>query len=220
MFYLHNQYQNIILLRSVNTPYFNVPKKHAEAICEEIIARGMDITWSTGALKPIGITDCLSRLFKESGCSSVVLEIETASEKMLKKMKRGYKVDNIKEALTCLSRSDIPFRVSLMLGALVETPDTIAETFRLIERFEKLQSSWVSIGISLWTHYQDLLDDARKAGQLKNDEELFNVANYVSPELPKSYMIELIDSLRNDERYIVQVNKPYAEYSDENCTIV
>jgi len=42
-----------------------------------------------------------------------------------------------------------------------------------------------------------------------HDKELFGAVNYISPEIPESYMMELIDSLRNDERYIVQVNKPY-----------
>ncbi len=34
----------------------------------------------------------------------------------------------------------------------------------------------------------------------------------MSPELPKNYMIELIESLGKRENYTVQVNKPYAEY--------
>jgi hypothetical protein len=38
---------------------FNVPKSHAEAICQEIIHRKLDLEWSTGALKPLGLTDDL-----------------------------------------------------------------------------------------------------------------------------------------------------------------
>ncbi len=106
----------------------------------------------------------------------------------------------------------------MLHGAPGETPETIAETFRLIEGSERLQRSWVLIGIPLWTHHQDTLDDERKAGQLNNDQELFGAVNYLSPEFPKSYTIELIDSLRNDERYIFQVNRPYARYLDQDCT--
>lgn len=193
---------------------FNVPRKHAEAICKEIIARKFDVRWGTGALKPLGITDDLCNLFKDSGCSFVNLAVETASEKMLKQMKRGYSIDDIREALSCFSRSDIPFRFGLLIGAPGETPETITETFDLIESFEIQKGSWVSIGISLWTHHQDVLEDAREAGQLRDDAELFGCANYISPELPRSYMMELIESLRESGKYTVQINKPYAEYEE------
>lgn len=191
---------------------FNVPKKHAEAICEEILHRQLEITWGTGSLKPLGFTDDLCRLFKDSGCGYVNLSVETASETMLKHMKRGCTVDHIKQALTCLSRSDIPFGISLMFGAPGETPETIAETFDVIDRFRIPLTIWVTIGICLWTQHQDVLEDARRTGQLKDDKELFQGVNYMSPELPKEYMIDLIESLRAKENYTVQVNKPYAEY--------
>jgi hypothetical protein len=60
-----------------------------------------------------------------------------------------------------------------------------------------------------------VLDDARDHGQLKDDRELFDGAYYISPELPKDYMTELIESLGAGENYTVQVNKPYVEYRRE-----
>jgi hypothetical protein len=70
----------------------------------------------------------------------------------------------------------------------------------------------VTIGLNLWTHHQQVLDDARRDGQLKDDRELFNEVNYISPELPKEYMVDLIDSLQERENCNFQVNKPYAAY--------
>jgi radical SAM superfamily enzyme YgiQ (UPF0313 family) len=194
---------------------FNVPKKHAEAICHELIDRKLDVRWGTGALKPVGVTGNFCRLMRDAGCDYVNLAVETASEKMLKKMGRGYKPRQIRQALASLSKSDIPFGISLMLGAPGETPETIAETFALIDSFQMPIETWVSIGICLWTHHQEVLDDAREDGQLKDDRELFEGAYYVSPELPKDYMLELIESLGARESYTVQVNKPHAEYRRE-----
>ena len=134
---------------------------------------------------------------------------------MLKRMGRGYKPEHIRQALSSLSKSDIPFGISLLIGAPGETPETIAETFDLIDSFQMPIETWVSIGICLWTHHQEVLDDAREDGQLKDDRELFDGAYYVSPELPKDYMIELIESLGARENYTVQVNKPYVEYRRE-----
>jgi len=127
-------------------------------------------------------------------------------------MHRGYTVKQVKNALVCLSRSGIPFGVSLMLGAPGETPETVAETFAVIDSFPARQWTWVTIGLNLWTHHQQVLDDARRDGQLKDDRELFNEVNYISPELPKAYMLDLIDSLKERENCHFQVNKPYAAY--------
>jgi pyruvate-formate lyase-activating enzyme len=190
---------------------FNAPKKHAEAICKEMIAQKLDIRWGTGSLLPLGITDDLCRLFRDSGCDYINLSIEAASDEMLKRMNRGYTTHHVKEALACFSKTDIPFGASLMIGAPGETPETIAETFDLIDSFHIPQGIWVTVGICLWTHHQNVVDDARKDGQLENDKELFEGACYMSPELPRNYMIELIESLRARENCTVQVNKPYAE---------
>ena len=59
-----------------------------------------------------------------------------------------------------------------------------------------------------------MLDDARKDGQLEDDKGLFEGACYMSPELSRDYMTELIESLRAREDCTVQVNKPYAEYKN------
>jgi len=99
-----------------------------------------------------------------------------------------------------------------LFGTPGETPETISETWDLIDSFSIPEGIWVSIGICLWTHHQAVLDDARKAGQLDQDQELFDGAYYISPELPKDYMIDLIESLRTREDCTVQVNKPYAAY--------
>jgi hypothetical protein len=99
-----------------------------------------------------------------------------------------------------------------MFGAPGETPETIAETFRVIDSFPPSRGMFVTIGLNLWTHHQQVLDTARKDGQLTDDKELFNEVNYISPELPKDYMLDLIHSLWEREKCTVQVNKPYAEY--------
>lgn len=191
---------------------FNCPKKHAEAICKEIIDRGVKIRWSSGAIKPIGITKEFCRLLKASGCGYVGLSIETASEKMLLKMNRGFKMKDIREALDNLSNSDIPFGLSILIGAPGETPETISETFGIVDSYPLVKSMWVSVGLYLWTHHQKVLDIARHEGQLKNDRELFNGAYYISPELPKEYMKDFCESLKSRKNCNFQVNKPYSTY--------
>ena len=205
-------------IRSSNSPKmftfcdnsFNVPKAHAEAICQKIIDRKLDIKWGTGSLKPLAVTDDFCRLLKDAGCGYINLAVESGSEKMLASMKRGYKADHVRQALSGLNKADLPFGISLMIGAPGETPETIAETFELIDSFQVPLEIWVTIGICLWTPHQEILNEARQDGQLTDDRALFSGAYYMSPELPKGYMRELIDTLGTRENYRVQANLPYA----------
>ncbi len=46
---------------------FNTPRRHAEAICQEIIQRRVNVRWGTGDLRPLGVTDDFCRLMQEFG---------------------------------------------------------------------------------------------------------------------------------------------------------
>jgi hypothetical protein len=186
---------------------FNVPDRHAQEICQEIIDRKMNIRWGTGTIKPLRVTDEVCRLYKDSGCDYLSLSVESASPKMLKQMRRGCTVEQIEQTLSSLSRSGLNFGVSLLFGAPGETPETIAESLAVIDNFEAPAGVWVTIGICLWTIHQQVLEDIRADGQLEDDNTLFSGANYLSPHLTKEYLKELFESLNARENYTVQLNK-------------
>ena len=195
---------------------FNVPKQQAEGICQEIIDRRLEISWGTGDLRPMGVTDEFCRLMSASGCNNLSLSVESGSDVMLKRMQRGYSAADVRQSLECLEKSGIPFGVSLMIGAPGETPETVAETLALMDGYPVPLGIWLTAGICLWTHYQEVLATAREEGQLQDDRMLFKGANYLSPQLSKSYMEDLIAMVRSKENYTIQVNQPYAGFSWEN----
>jgi radical SAM superfamily enzyme YgiQ (UPF0313 family) len=191
---------------------FNAPQQHAEAICQTIIDENVDFHWGTGDLRPACVTDDFCLQMEASGCFYANLSVESASDQMLKSMKRGYTVMQVRESLEALSRSKIPFGVSLMLGAPGETPETIAETLSVVNDYPIPNGVWVTIGVYLWAAYQDIVAEARQTGVLKDDNELFSGAVYLSPALPKSYLRELPEMLRSKGNYFVQFNKPSASW--------
>jgi radical SAM superfamily enzyme YgiQ (UPF0313 family) len=192
---------------------FNVPRKHAEALCRAFIGERLDFGWGTGDLKPIGVTDGFCRLMTDSGCFYVNLALESASATMLQRMKRGYTVRQVRETLDVLSHSKIPFGASVLFGAPGETPETITETLNVLNDYHFPCGIWVTLGIYLWTDYQDIVAEARQTGLLKDDKELFSGAVYLSHELPKSYLEELLVVLRAKPGYKVQFNKPSEEWT-------
>jgi len=186
---------------------FNVPKSHAEAICRALIAEGMGIRWGTGDLRPVGVTPEFCQLMSDSGCFYANLAIESASAGMLKRMKRGYTVGQVRESLEALSRSGIPFGASLMFGAPGETPETIAESLRVLGEYAIPNGVWVTIGIYLWTDLQDIVGELRGQGAI-GDQDLFSGQVYLSPALSRSYLEDLLIELKAKPGYQVQVNKP------------
>jgi hypothetical protein len=88
----------------------------------------------------------------------------------------------------------------------------VRETLALLDRYAIPLDTWVTIGICLWTPHQAVLAEARQAGQLAGDRELFEGVHYLSPELPRPFMERLIDDLRSRKGVKVQVNQPYAGY--------
>jgi radical SAM superfamily enzyme YgiQ (UPF0313 family) len=189
---------------------FNVPNQHALAICQEIIDRKLEINWGSGTIKPLRVTDENLRIFKDSGCDYLSLSVESASPRMLKQMQRGCKQEQIEQALTSLSRADIPFSVSLLFGAPGETMESIQETLQVIDAYQIPNGVWVTIGICLWTPRQQVIQNALADGQLEEDDSLFEAVNYVSPGLSRDEMEDLIEMLQGKDGYDVQVNQLYA----------
>ncbi|MBN1217886.1 MAG: radical SAM protein [Anaerolineae bacterium] len=192
---------------------FNVPGQHAKALCHAFIDEQLDFSWGTGDLKPIGVTPDFCRLMTDSGCFYVNLAIESASATMLQRMKRGYTVRQVRESLDALSRSKIPFGASVMFGAPGETPETITETLNVLNDYHFPGGVWVTLGVYLWTDCQDIVAEARQTGFLQDDKELFSGAVYLSPNLPKFYLEELLAALRARPGYKVQFNKPSEQWT-------
>ena len=192
----------------------NAPRRHAEALCHAFIAAAGSpnppgFSWGTGDLRPMGISDEFCHLVQDSGCFYANLAVESASDTMLQRMRRGYTAQDVRASLEALSRSSIPFGASLMFGAAGETPDSIAETLAVMDDYDIPRGVWVTLGIYVWTDLQDIAAEARQAGVVKigSGESLFDGPVYFSPELPVSYLVDLVGALRARPGYTVQVNR-------------
>jgi radical SAM superfamily enzyme YgiQ (UPF0313 family) len=180
---------------------FNFPGKHAESICGELIKRDIDVEWSTG-LTPLGVSEDFCRLLKSAGFVMGYLDVEFGSEKMLRRMHRGYRTRHIREAMDNLDAAGIPFAATLLLGGPGETPETIAEAMELVNSPPAPSYLIVSIGIALWTNHQRIVQDARRDGQLGDDDEFFEGAFYLSPELPREFLQDFVESLEEQDNVV------------------
>jgi radical SAM superfamily enzyme YgiQ (UPF0313 family) len=97
------------------------------AVCEEILKRNLEINWTSFARVDTVSEKLLSRM-KAAGCTAVSFGIESANPDILKTIKKGITVEQIRNAVRLCRRVGISPYASFILGLPGETPETIKET--------------------------------------------------------------------------------------------
>jgi len=81
-----------------------VNKGRAESIARKIIKRRLDVSWGFGSRVDLVNEDML-RLFKRAGCGVFYMGIESGSDRIIKALKKGITLDQVKAAIACARRS-------------------------------------------------------------------------------------------------------------------
>ena len=114
---------------------FTANKKHCLGVCNEIINRGLKLTWTSFARVDTVSDDVLIKM-KAAGCTAVSFGIESANPGILKTIKKGITLDQVEAAVGMCQRAGITPFASFILGLPGETPETIKETMDFGERLK------------------------------------------------------------------------------------
>ena len=124
---------------------FNRPESHAAMICEEIIRRELDLSF-TGYFTPKGELKEFPLLLKKAGCNAAEFGTDSLSDPVLETLRKGFVVE---EALAYSERFEqvgIPQCHNLILGAPGETEETMGES---LERMKALDPRAVIVTLGL-----------------------------------------------------------------------
>jgi hypothetical protein len=113
---------------------FNLPLDHAKPVLRALIARNQRVRVSAMGMHPRYIDAELVDLMRRSGFVEACLGVEAGSDAMLRSLGKNFTVADIHRARQLLRGTGIPVMWFLLLGAPGETRETIAETFRTIDR--------------------------------------------------------------------------------------
>jgi radical SAM superfamily enzyme YgiQ (UPF0313 family) len=86
---------------------FNIPRSHAEEVCREIIRRGLGVRWSAWFNEKHLTEDFLS-LAVGAGCSNVILSPDGFSDRVLRKLGKDLRKEDILRAFDVINRSGVP----------------------------------------------------------------------------------------------------------------
>ena len=163
---------------------FTVRKDHVDAVCDDIIARKLDVTWSCSTR-----VDCVSKemmvKMKSAGCWEVDFGLETGVPEILKTIKKGTTIEMAEKAVWAAHEAGLRVRAFFVFGFPNETVSTIRQTV-----------DWaISLPIDLATFYclqlypgSPLHNEIKDSGQLLHE----HYSQYSS----------IIDTEKNDFHYV------------------
>ena len=106
---------------------FTASQRHAESICDEIIRRGINITWSINARADLEEPRIFKKM-KQAGCRTIWLGIESGDQKILDNCKKGIKVEQVENFIRLAHQAKLTVHGCFVFGLPGETKETIQKT--------------------------------------------------------------------------------------------
>jgi len=114
---------------------FNYPVAHAQAVCDEIIRRNLDITWSCYA-SPAYMTGELADVMVHAGCTGVEFGTDSLEDNVLRGLGKNFTARKARKASDICRSIGLKFCHFVFAGAPGDSDATVNVT---MERLEELQ---------------------------------------------------------------------------------
>ena len=173
---------------------FNVPPDHAERICREIVRRRLDVNLTAMGVNPLGVSGTLFALMRRAGFNSMMITPEAASDVMLRSLRKGFTVEQVRETARLARESGIASTWFFMLGGPGETRETVEDTVSFVER----QLGWTGCLTIFMTGIRvlpgtELARQARRERSLAAEGDLAEPVFYLSPDVGEDWILERIN---------------------------
>ena len=120
-------------------------RKHLVSICEEIIDRGLKVSWETPQRTDLVDLELL-KLMKEAGCIRLRYGVESGNQRILKLMNKGTNLEDIEKVFRWTKDVGIETFAYFMIGYLTGSKDTVQDT---IEFAKKLNPDWLIFMVTI-----------------------------------------------------------------------
>ncbi len=109
---------------------FTVKKDRAVEVCNEIVKRGLDVSFDIRS-RVDTIDETVIKALKAAGCAGIHYGVEAGTNRVLKILNKGISLEQVRVAFDLTRQYDIPILAYWMIGNPHETLADIHETFRL-----------------------------------------------------------------------------------------
>lgn len=111
---------------------FTADPRHVKAICEEILSRGLQITFSANARADV--PEDILVLMKKAGLRELCVGFESASPEVLKSVKKGLKEGNSEKFMVAARNAGVLIHGCFMVGNPKDTKSTLQMTLDMAKR--------------------------------------------------------------------------------------
>lgn len=173
---------------------FNQPESYAIELCEEIIRSGLRVKLTTMGVNPRSLSRELLSVMKRAGFNSMMITPESASDRVLDEMRKGFTTDDVKRCAELVRESGIPSMWFFMLGARGETRETANETLSFVEQHLNWKNClpMFTTGIRILPG-TELSCQARADGYLQPDQDLAESIFYFSPQVSERWLLRRVN---------------------------
>ncbi len=203
---------------------FNIPRRHAFAVCEEFERRsiGRSLSWYTYmAVVPFDAE--LAKVMRKAGCVGINFTGDSACPSMLKTYGQAHRKEDLALAVRLCRENGIKVMIDLLFGGPGETPETVSQTIEFIKQIAP-DCAGAPLGIRVYPGTQMANIMANEGPPETNPNihrkysgpvDLFQPTFYISQELG-SQPARLIKELIAGDKRFFEPTEPAALQADES----
>lgn len=145
---------------------FNTSQKRVMEICDAIIDSKTDIIW-TCQFRAGDYDELMYKKMRKAGCSQAYIGVESGSDRMLEKSKKGTTLKMIRKSVRMFRKNSIVCSAFILFGCPDETMEEMEETLKFIESLES-DMIWINSFIPLpgCDYYEKLLADGAISSEI------------------------------------------------------
>ncbi|MEM3087078.1 MAG: radical SAM protein [Halobacteria archaeon] len=133
-----------------------IQRRRLEDICKSILAESLDIHWEVQGIRvnnALRMDDAMLRLVERSGCVRLIFGVESASEKILRMVKRNIPLEQVRAVNRRLRETGIIAHFNFMCGFPEETPEDLRQTVEFVLSLLRENPRARIAGIHIFTPY-------------------------------------------------------------------
>ncbi len=168
---------------------FNAPPRHAIAVCESIVRRGLRVHLDTTNFTPAAATPELLAAMRPAGFRWLGITAESASDPVLARLEKGFDADQVRTVADRVERAGMRVLWIFLVGGPGETRATLDETLRFAEsRLSRGDAVYLTVGLRIYpgTTLQRIATDEGVVGA---DDSLLTPTFYFSPALDRAVAV-------------------------------
>ncbi|HEU4566121.1 MAG TPA: radical SAM protein [Gemmatimonadaceae bacterium] len=130
---------------------FNAPPRHAAAVCEAIVRRGLRVKLDTTNFTPASAPGWLLEAMRRAGFRWLGITAESASDAVLASLQKGFDVAKVREVAEDVERAGMGVLWIFLVGGPGETPETLEETLRFAAwRLGRGDAVYLTVGLRIY----------------------------------------------------------------------